>query len=382
MMLNRLLILLIGIVFVGCNHECRKVTESYDDGKENVVLTYPDCSDTSYFKRQYFHSNGQILSEGYYENGLKAGEWKTWTEFGVITAHWFLIKGKEEGQLNCWYDNGEKKKELNFVDGLKHGNYKIYDVEGKIQIVGIYEKGKAHGTFTDYKIDGGWHVSEYVNDSRNGAIYEHNIDEDGDVGIVIGQYKNNLEVGMWEFYDKDSTLSTSLPYEDGELIGVGVSYYKNGDTSLICYYSEGNSMIIKKGFDNKGKVTLENGKGTIIKYYDDGTKKSESVFLNSVQNGNSTHYYNDGKIETSAIYTDDKANGITDWYYPNGKLALSILYKNDLKMEVLKSFDKYGKGRDLGILKNGNGDCEIYNDDGSLKEIREYKDGVKIENEN
>lgn len=56
----------------------------------------------------YYYPNGAVLQKGYMDNGLKYGEWVTYSIEGKITA-------------KAYYENGKKE-----------GKWKIYDKEGNL----------------------------------------------------------------------------------------------------------------------------------------------------------------------------------------------------------------------------------------------------------
>lgn len=53
-------------------------------------------------------------------------------------------------------------------------------------------------------------------------------------------------------------------------------------------------------------------------------------------------------------------DGIYKYYYENGQFWIEKEYKDGLFMNVMCNFDEFGKLRDFGILKDGNGMIKYY----------------------
>jgi hypothetical protein len=55
---------------------------------------------------QEFHQNGQLASEGSYENGLEQGLWRDWFPNGQLAAEGYYQAGEETGQWRFWHYDG------------------------------------------------------------------------------------------------------------------------------------------------------------------------------------------------------------------------------------------------------------------------------------
>lgn len=242
------------ILFTACNHECRVVKEYYENGNDKIVEYYSNCNDTSTYASQTFYENGMISSEGFFVSGVEHGKFKTWSEKGILIADWEMIDGMEHGFIQCWYENGIKKRDLTVNMGVKDGFFKEWDENGKLIIDGKYKNGEKDGKWTLWEEDGTWRYWTFVEDVKWGKTYEYLVDS-LEINHVVGQYENNLEAGLWKWYDKDSVLYKTVIYSEGMLTGEYIEYFKNGNVK-----SKGN--LINGKYD--GEVIFYNEKGKII----------------------------------------------------------------------------------------------------------------------
>lgn len=248
----------------GCRQECQVVKLTYANNNHKDIFLYPDCNDTSYYKRQGFYSNGQIAYEGYYKNGQKVGHFKSWSASGHQTADWTVLNGKEHGRIRCWYDDGTKKRETVLKQGVRNGFTEQWYENGKPESAGNYSNGKKTGKWKTWSQDGTWKVREYKNDTLWGKTIEHLIDSTTTI-LVAGQYEAGEEIGIWKWFNKDSILYETSTYQKGKLTGENIEYYRNGKIKskgyLInekyndtVYYFSNSGLLTKKEFYKNGKL--------------------------------------------------------------------------------------------------------------------------------
>jgi len=250
-----LLILTILTLFSSCTQDCEKVESQHDNGNKKNVYYYPDCSDTTIYKKTYYYDNGQIGSEGFVSDGIKEGIFKSWNKDGIQTAEWHMKNGVEHGHVKCWYDNGVKSKETILKQGKEDGLEKTWFENGDLASIGEYENGGQVGTWKYFEENGAWKIRNYKDKKLNGFTTEHLIDSTGKVTIVVGQYENGVEIGMWKWFDKDSTLTQTAIYKNGEATGEIIEYYSDGAIKLKGYLIDGRYDGQVKYFDRDGNLT-------------------------------------------------------------------------------------------------------------------------------
>jgi antitoxin component YwqK of YwqJK toxin-antitoxin module len=259
----RVILILVLLLLMACKHECRVVKDTYDNLKEKEVFIYPDCNDTTYYKRQSFYSNGQIGSEGFYRNHKKIGKFKSWAENGNQTADWEVLEGKDHGFIQCWHDNGAKKKEVNLDRGIENGHFKEWSQNGKLICEGDYMKGRKIETWKYWEENGSWKIRNYKNDTLDGYTFEHLIDSIETI-LISGQYKNGKEAGLWKWLNEDSILYLTAIYQEGKVTGEYVEYYSEGKIK-----SKGN--VIDGSYEGEVIYYDEMGGITKTEYYKSGS---------------------------------------------------------------------------------------------------------------
>jgi len=213
---NILLIILINLIITSCNTECTEIMESFENGNKRFVRVYPECKNKSNFKRLIYYENGQLQNECHYINNEEHGQFKRWNRKGVLIEQWEVKDGKETGHIQCWFDNGNLKKEVIRVNGFENGKYIENFENGEISIKGNYKYGWKHGTWTIYDKHSGRIEYNYVNDTLNGKTYELSVDSVSTTH-VHGQYLNGKEHGEWKWFNRDSILFQTAVYNDGKI---------------------------------------------------------------------------------------------------------------------------------------------------------------------
>ena len=129
-------------------------------------------------------------------------------------------------------------------------------------------------------------------------------------------------------------------------------------------------------------------------------QKRKSFWANDSPNGPLTRYYPNGQLKEKVNTVNGQANGLLEgWYeewqkqgekflkgvqisekswYPNGQISADVSLKNGKINDGLK-WQPNGEICPISSITNGNGVWVLYNDDGTEKEINEYKNGIKVE---
>jgi antitoxin component YwqK of YwqJK toxin-antitoxin module len=227
----------------------------------------------------------------------------------------------------------------------------IYDIDddkrGFIQIASkmllcfeeMWKDGKKEGQCDVYVIDSLDHHHRY-------KIWEQH-------------YKNDKLQGEWRHYTLAGTLKAVDNFENGVLMGLSRDY----------------------GID--GKVIREReylgSKDHFVEHilFPDGTLERTVPIENGKRNGVGRAYYEGGQLMEEVHFKDDQFHGSRKYFYPYGQLWIEQVYKNGLDWEVVSNFTEDGKRRDAGTLKNGNGTIIFYNEDGSVREVSTFVNGVQ-----
>lgn len=208
-----------------------------------------------------------------------------------------------------------------------------------INIRGFEKNKKKEGIFTTYLIDSADHSKRY-------KVYEQT-------------YKNDKLNGEWRIYNLKGTLVMMATYRDDSLEGIRREYWIDGKTIMSeTEHFRGTARIIDRAYWPSGKL------------------KHETSVLHDKMDGLAKEYYEDGSLKREAMFVNGSMNGMFKYYYPGGKLWIEQVFKDDKPWEVRGNYDQSGKPREKGTLKNGNGTVYLYNEDGTVREIETYINGV------
>ncbi|MEE1945912.1 hypothetical protein VRU48_12395 [Pedobacter sp. KR3-3] len=86
-----------------------------------------------------FYLNSNLKEQGYFRLGLKIGEWKSWTEEGVLVER------------------------TNYSNGELNGRFYKYDKQGRLSEEGTYKRGKINGRFRRYVSADSVNIAHYKN---------------------------------------------------------------------------------------------------------------------------------------------------------------------------------------------------------------------------
>lgn len=163
------------------------MTLSISFGQQIEKLDYCECQDiidqitpdlNGRFERK---CNGIIIEKGEFVNGLKNGEWITYSRKGKLI------------------------RKLNYDNGLLNGNVELFYLKGKQKVIGLFEKGKKTGKWIYY--------------TKKGKI------------LTEGSFVNNKPIDTWIINDKKGKKPV-VKYDFNSkkhLINNPTPFHKDGD---------------------------------------------------------------------------------------------------------------------------------------------------------
>ena len=133
-------------------------------------------------------------------------------------------KGKKNGIVKTYHDNGKLKTSINYVDGVKDGQSYLYFEDGETILLELpYVKGKREGVSKKYY--------------ENGKLYTET------------SYQNNELHGLRKVYYRKGGLKSEIPYGYG-FRGVGGKEYllsgKEKPSPVIKILKRGDLLIFPK----------------------------------------------------------------------------------------------------------------------------------------
>jgi antitoxin component YwqK of YwqJK toxin-antitoxin module len=333
-------------------------TIDYRDGyvvkREYINRTDPNGMKQGYWKS--FWENGNLMVEGYYQNGKKNGFFKYYNVDG-----YFLEIEKWEHDILI-EDATETKQLERQID---------YHPNGKIKTIAYFYKGIPDGVRREYTPDGTV-LKSYI--FRNGILMgEGIVDDNGrkqgdwkefyETGALraAGKYINSKPTGQWKYYFENGKIEITGAYtRKGEKEGEWIWYYPNGDILSIENYLtgllDGESFTLSIAGD-----TLEHGmyaegmeEGRWI--YRNDSVRVEGSYLSGKKEGNWKTYYPNGKLKRIESYFNDELDGISLFYWENAIRKAEYTYIN-------------------GLL---NGNAYLYDKEGAISLTTTYRMGVEI----
>lgn len=177
-----------------------------------------------------------------------------------------------------------------------------------------------------------------------------------------GTFRDDKPVGMFRRYTEEGKLLSELNYSEGRDEAFAVFYYSDGERAAEGKYTsrkkdglwkfwsatQPHYLICEEYYYND----LRNGLSK--KYYPDSVLAEIVTWDMGNRSGEWLQYYPDGSICLRAEYIAGKLEGPMSYYHPNGKLEYEGRYHDDLRT----------------------GDWMVFNEDGSLKQIIAYREGV------
>lgn len=243
-------------------------------------------------------------------------------------------KGNKQGLWIQRYPNGKIKTETWYANGEKSGLEKTYRDDGKplseITYAGIVKQKKS---------------------SKPRSIF---LAPEPPVYKKAGREK-------WYYYDTDGNLTEISYLKDGLKDSTSTLYYPTGEVKAIGTFREGRA------------------EGMIKSFYKDGTSQSDCHYKNGRKDSVQVYYYPNGEISYIGLMLNGKREGTHVYKHENGKIWQEIIFRNDLPWTVLTNYDPDGKAVPMGTLKDGNGTLYIYEENGKLKAVEEYKKGLKVQ---
>ena len=312
------------------------------------------------FYYEGFSPKGNKTGEGLYDiAGGKKGEWKFYTNNGVLTNKGNYKEGELTGNYYNYYQNGNVKYVSPYKNGVLDGYYVAYHTNNQMSTQGWYKEGNQHGEWRYYNLDG----------SLNAINFYHK-------GTLNGTQKS---------YGVGGKLVGTTFYKFGDLISENIFGKDEKLFEKITYTSDENEYkITYKHYNGNIKTNIsyvnEVKHGDYEVFYFNGKEKIKGSYLNGHQNGTWTWYYDDGNIESKVDYSRGNIQGELINYYKNGKIQGDYNYENDL--EVGTSFRYYENGVKKSSIEYYEGEKHgkqvFYDVSGKLQLIRFYNHGEII----
>lgn len=202
MKLNKTLVYLL-IIFstltVGCkasSEELREVNvhDLVNEGSFLNSIYYFDGENEPFTgKATDYYDSGQLYELYHLKEGLLHGPYATYYEEGQVESEGNYEEGNEVGTFTEYYENGDLMMVSNYKEGLLHGKMINYYENGQIESEGTYEDGNLNGKATWYYESGVVKKeASYIDSELHGDYIE---------------YTENGEIELKETYDNGTLIN-------------------------------------------------------------------------------------------------------------------------------------------------------------------------------
>ena len=230
---------------------------------------------------------------------------------GTLKSLYYLdLEGNISGSYTCFYENGDKKSEVEYLSGEKHGSSFTWYKDGQISEISQYSNGLKNGTCTKYYSNGSKkYKGNFINGNPTGLFK---------VWRSTGEYVGFRNFIQEKKYKRENTTREYFvlnEIKDGEFIEMNT----HGKIIKIGMYilgkREENWEINKNGKSKYGKYI--SGKKEGLWKISLGSGKIEKKYLSGVLQGEYIEYDKNFKILTKGLYIQGKRNGFwieTNYY--------------------------------------------------------------------
>lgn len=241
---------------VGCDSNKEVVIQKFPMGSvKEVHQTNPEGK---VIQKKFWHFN-ELKSEVYsVENGIKHGDYQSWTMQGFPKESGQYQEGLREGEWKLWYRLRKPLAVGHYLKGKKEGEWIYNYPQGGIRVKETFTKGDSTGVWESYYVPekgGGLKssnscfravkVGAQKKFSESGRLIENikcksgikdgsyeGFDDQGEL-IVKGFYIRGKKDSVWERYAVNGKVIERKEWSGKQRVGLWYKFNFKGDTLMI-----------------------------------------------------------------------------------------------------------------------------------------------------
>ena len=391
--MKKLLPLLL-LILIGCS-EPEPIEFSELVVRDNIHYTFKDdkvyTGEVINFDTYYSTQQGKYLSNksrGYIENGKFNGPFKIYRDDGILSKEGNYLNGEYEGLITN-YNNQNLFSEENYTNGVKNGEFKSYSFDGELRSFEYYINGEKNGEFVEYW-EGGTSkiITNYLNDKKEGKFFQYQKN-----GLLVEEsnYKNDKLDGLTKQYNDFGKIEYEFFCNDGYCEKFKVyTYHYSGELKEEYFKKKGKSFLdvkdgsyisYKKNGEMESKGEFKNDEpweGFLITIDDKGEKK-EGNYKNGKRHGRSVTFWSNGNLKYDTESKNGVFHGKFKSYYENGSIKSDSNYVNGEPIDwITYNYESLSGEGTLKLVSHYGGDSNLIKsilyEDGQISVEMNYKD--------
>lgn len=199
-------------------------------------------------------------------------------------------KGRRQGFWKRIDQNGQTIFQGTFKDDKPVGKFEYFDDKGRIMTISLFAPDSKSCRSTHFDVNG----------KKEG--------EGKYINTAPGKW---VKDSIWRFYNPMGKLISEDAYVKGQLEGVSK-----------VYFAETGKVVRERSY-KAGKLN-----GVSKEYFIDGTKKSETNYVNDKMEGKATWFNSEGRPSVIGLYKNDFKDGTWVYYNADGSEKMRQVYKN------------------------------------------------------
>ena len=253
---------------------------------------------------RWYYGNGQVRTEGQYENGYKTGVWKWYYPNGQLETEGEYVLSDPIDGWKYYHPNGQLDEVKHRVNEKLNGSYEERRANGNISETGSYLLGETDGSRSFYLMDNTLnHIRIY--DQGRMVGYVSNLGDEDKTKVI-----KNGTANVQSYY-ANGQLARKYQLKQGLFTGEYLAYYQDGTLALEARYRD------------------DEREGSYITYYPNGKKQKEYNYQYGALEGTTTSYYKNGNKKREEPYVQDELHGVVINYNEDGSVKNKLLYQGD-----------------------------------------------------
>jgi antitoxin component YwqK of YwqJK toxin-antitoxin module len=298
-----------------------------NEGTELIQTVYPNGSPR-------ISKQVALDPEGNYVNH---GEYQEWSEAGGLLLNGHYDMGKQTG---VWIRTLQAKESKLF----ESEPYKRF--KAPFQSTAVFEDGKLHGLWAITDKEGN-KVSEIQLSSgkRDGLAVWYNPS-----GTVLWQSEYTDGVLHGTFVEKDAAgkVTRQTQFINGRKVDKKSESYANKKTKSEYQFLTAPQALVTP--DNWNTTTLavykvegeEIRSGLFTTFYEGGSVRSQTNYVNGIQDGEFLSWYSNNQRESAGRYSNGRQSGKWSWWHENGMRKATATYENGAIVGTVLAWNDQG----------------------------------------